>query len=308
MHPRYPRQFDASERFARQLQTQHDVDIKRLWDAQRAHLNPYSGTSDIDLPANPTTTTSTTTGDPRCCDAYSCADAFIPDVLDVDGVTTIPGGWFRLSGASCTMNNGATGPGLPVVSFGQFDVPGVGLRWVLTYLPQGATLGAPQLEWYFADPIGCPGPNNSTSGAQKNYLEFPALGAITETATLTWVSCSDPTSTTTTTSTTTAEPTTTTTTTTTSTSSTTPGDLPTTTTTSTTTAGGGGGTTTTTSTTTAAPGDCSSGVCLWEWTIQPGFVTPYWLGRITNCAAGCGCNVPPRNGLYLGEIYEGSCA
>jgi hypothetical protein len=85
MQPRYPRQLDQSARYVQQLQTQHDVDIKRLWGLMESVGNPYSGPSDISLPTTSTSTTSTTTASPPCCASYSCADVFIPDLFDIDG-------------------------------------------------------------------------------------------------------------------------------------------------------------------------------------------------------------------------------
>lgn len=304
MHPRYPRQFDASERFARQLQTQHDVDIKRLWDAQRAHLNPFSGTSDIELPPNPTT--STTTASPPCCASYSCADVFIPDVFDYDGETVLVGGWFRLTGSPNTcafyyLNTEA--PARHPLTISLDRNPGAYGHGEFSLRVTGYAAALVGCEWKLGSSLSCPGPNTQGTGYMLQYGSTIAdpnePRAATATATL--VSCSDPTSTTTTTSTTTAEPTTTTTTTTTSTSSTTPGDLPTTTTTtSTTTAGGGGGTTTTTSTTTS--GGC--GVCLWEWAFSGS--SPVWV-KLADCNPGCACGQPPRDGLYLGEFYVVDC-
>lgn len=268
-------------------------------------LNPYTQTTPIDLPTTTTSTTSTTTASPPCCASYSCADVFIPDVLDVDGVTVIPGGWFRLTGVSGCVQT-VTEPDGAIVTFLESSVPGLGNRYVITYQPAIPFYGY-TLTFVLDETFTCPGPETSVE-CRLSLYGVPS-GYLDGDASITLVSCSDPTSTTTTTSTTTAEPTTTTTTTTTTTSTTTPGDLPTTTTTSTTTAGGGGGTTTT-STTTAGSG-CYD-VCQWEWSpLGPG---AGWVS-LTSCSGACKCDngsggeliAPPRDGYYLGELYTVGC-
>jgi hypothetical protein len=308
MQPRYPRQLDQSARYVQQLQTQHDVDIKRLWGLMESVGNPYSGPSDISLPTTSTSTTSTTTASPPCCASYSCADVFIPDILDVDGVTTIPGGWFRLTGVSGCVQT-VTEPDGAIVTFLESSVPGLGNRYVITYQPAIPFYGY-TLTFVLDETFTCPGPETSVE-CRLSLYGVPS-GYLDGDASITLVSCSDPTSTTTTTSTTTAEPTTTTTTTTTTTSTTTPGDLLTTTTTSTTTGDGGGTTTTTTTSTTTGSGDCW-GSCGFEWYLAPGQTAPYWNNNSgPGCSenpgpGGCACSEPPRDGYYLGEIYNTNC-